>query len=213
MVLRGVTSNPRIVDPEHANIRDAGMSVVKLNDAENKELLFGNYDKQCSDRIRSAFRLPPIVVGLTDDYNRATSTTSLKVAEQQVFALERKFFEDIFNNKLLTDQNGETFKAVKIKLNVSSIESKEDEATFLETMSKVGALTPNMALTEYNKFTGNDYELFQEDWANRPMALGELMMQQAFSATDKGVNYDPFTGEKSTRPAQPEPKAKEDKTK
>lgn len=193
-VLRGVTSNPRVVDPEHANVRDAGMSVIKLNDAENKELLFGGYDKQCSDRIRSSFRLPPIIVGLTDDYNKATSTTSLKVAEQQVFALQRKFFEDIFNNKLLRGRDGTTFKHVKISLNLSSIEDKEDESIFLEAMSKVGALTPNMALTEYNKFTGHDYELFPEDWANRPIALSQLMLQQAFAAAGRGVEYDPMSG-------------------
>ena len=46
---------------------------VPLSDAQQKDSLFDNYDKTNREKIRSSFRLPPIFVGLTSDYTRATA--------------------------------------------------------------------------------------------------------------------------------------------
>ena len=39
--------------------------------------------------VWSSFRLPPIFVGITSDYTRATASESREVAEEQVFEPER----------------------------------------------------------------------------------------------------------------------------
>ena len=54
---------------------------VPLSDAQQKNSLFDNYDNTNREKIRSSFHLPPIFVGLTSDYTRATAKESREVAE------------------------------------------------------------------------------------------------------------------------------------
>ena len=71
-----------------------------LSDAQQKDALFDNYDKTNREKVRSAFRLPPVFVGLTGDYTRATARESREVAEEQVFAPERADHDFIINRLL-----------------------------------------------------------------------------------------------------------------
>ena len=73
-------------------VMKAGVPTVRfqnLSDAQQKDSLFDNYDRTNREKIRSSFRLPPIFVGLTSDYTRATARESREVAEEQVFGPER----------------------------------------------------------------------------------------------------------------------------
>jgi PBSX family phage portal protein len=76
-----------------------------LSDAQQKDALFDNYDKGNREKIRSAFRLPPIYVGLTTDYTRATAHESKSIAEEQVFSPEREDHDFIINRKLFPEMN------------------------------------------------------------------------------------------------------------
>ncbi len=81
----------------------AGIPIVKfqnLSDAQQKDSLFDNYDKTNREKIRSSFRLPPIFVGLTNDYTRATARESREVAEEQVFGPERADHDFVINRLL-----------------------------------------------------------------------------------------------------------------
>ena len=71
-----------------------------LSDAQQKDSLFGNYDMTNREKIRSSFRLPPIFVGLTADYTRATAQESREVAEEQVFGPERADHDFVINRLL-----------------------------------------------------------------------------------------------------------------
>ena len=72
-----------------------------LSDAQQKDALFGEYDRVNREKVRSAFRLPPIYVGLSDDYTRATANESRVVAEEQVFGPERDDFDFVINRQIL----------------------------------------------------------------------------------------------------------------
>lgn len=74
-----------------------------LTDLIQKDALFMNYDEANRDKIRSAFRLPPLYVGSAKDFNRATAEEARKTTESQVFGPERQTFDFVINNKLLAD--------------------------------------------------------------------------------------------------------------
>jgi PBSX family phage portal protein len=74
-----------------------------LSDAQQKDSLFDNYDQANREKIRSSFRLPPIYVGLTSDYTRATAHESKSIAEEQVFSPEREDHDFIINRKLFPE--------------------------------------------------------------------------------------------------------------
>lgn len=71
-----------------------------LSDAQQKDALFVEYDRGNRDKLRGAFRLPPIYVGQSDDYTKATAGESIKVAEEQVFAPERAAHDFVINRLL-----------------------------------------------------------------------------------------------------------------
>ena len=139
--------------------RVGSIEILKLNDAERRELLFGDSDKRWENIIRSSFKLPPILVGMTDDYNRATSQASLDMAEEQVFSSERKYLEDFIESILFGKALGYGLKHHKIKLNISSVADRLEEAEFLYKVNQAtGCVTPRMGLDTINKYTYNDYE-------------------------------------------------------
>lgn len=74
-----------------------------LSDAQQKDALFAEYDQTNREKIRSSFRLPPIYVGLTGEYTRATAHESRGIAEEQVFSSERTDHDFIVNRLLFAD--------------------------------------------------------------------------------------------------------------
>ncbi|MBQ4418674.1 MAG: phage portal protein [Synergistaceae bacterium] len=71
-----------------------------LGDVQHSDSLFNNYDAVNREKVRSSFRLPPVFVGLTGDYTRATARESREVAEEQVFAPERADHDFVINRLL-----------------------------------------------------------------------------------------------------------------
>ncbi len=47
------------------------------------------YDTKTRDKLRSAFRLPPLYTGESQDYNKSTAQTAKQVTEEQVFVPQR----------------------------------------------------------------------------------------------------------------------------
>lgn len=88
----------------------ARVTVEKFDQARQKDSMFENFDEKCEGRIRRAWRLPPIFVGKSDDYNLATAQASYAVAEAQVFKPERDEFDDLMNNTIMreVDPSGKT---------------------------------------------------------------------------------------------------------
>lgn len=87
--------------PVDEKVEKVEIKVEKLNDLLQQDALFLEYGKEKKSDILSAFRLPPILVGMSSDYNRATAESALQFAEEQIFQPYRKWLMDeVFNKRL-----------------------------------------------------------------------------------------------------------------
>lgn len=69
----------------------------------NSDAQFQEYEKNNREKVESVFRLPPIFLGRSVDYNRATSIVSKEIAEDQVFMPERLEFDDEIDRLIMVD--------------------------------------------------------------------------------------------------------------
>lgn len=79
------------------------VKVESFGSQQQRDSLFENYDAKCEARIRSAFRLPPLLVGRAADFTYATAYASYVVAEAQVFQPERDEFDTIINSTIMRE--------------------------------------------------------------------------------------------------------------
>jgi PBSX family phage portal protein len=133
---RGTTANMRaaVVDLVSASgsLEGAGSSVgVQVerfgsSDASDNDAQFQQYDERTAMRVRTAFRLPPIFLGMMEDYSFATAYASYTVAEAQVFGPERQEFDDLMNLTLVRGLLGPETKYVlrSVPLQVNDAESQ-----------------------------------------------------------------------------------------
>jgi PBSX family phage portal protein len=84
--------------------------VERFGDSRQSDSLFQQYEENSEERIRAAFRMPPIFLGKAQDYSFASAMTSYKVAEAQVFNPERIEFDEIINHTILRGLKAETYK-------------------------------------------------------------------------------------------------------
>lgn len=73
--------------PLDEKVEKVAIKLDKLNDLLQQDALFLEYGKDKKADILSSFRLPPILVGQSSDYNRATAQAALRFAEEQVLSL------------------------------------------------------------------------------------------------------------------------------
>lgn len=116
--------------------------VEKMRDQQHEDALFQNYSSNNQDKIRRAFRLPPILVGRSEQYNRATAETSRKLADEQVFAPERLEF-DSWVNRCLFPEMGIVFHT--FKSNSPNTTDNLDLVKILGSAEKTGGMTPRIA--------------------------------------------------------------------
>lgn len=116
--------------------------VERMRDQQQEDALFQNYSSNNQDKIRRAFRLPPILVGRSELYNRATADTSRKLADEQVFAPERSDF-DSWVNRCLFPMMGIIYHTYKS--NSPNTTDNLDLVKILAGGEKTGGLTPRIA--------------------------------------------------------------------
>lgn len=147
------------------------MTAERQNDA-----LFQEYDKNNRDKVRCAFRLPPLILGDSADYTKATADASVDMAEKQVFAPERDVIDGILNTKILTRQ-GKPLKYWRMRANASRTISTEFALSTIDMLSKAGAMTPNSSIELFNQMFSTNRPPIEEDWADFPFELIKLMVQ------------------------------------
>lgn len=113
------------------------VSTEKFGDAIGTDSKFEKYDDKCTQRVRGAWRLPPLLIGLAQDYNYATSQTAYMIAEEQVFSVERQKFDEIINSTLMKEIDPDGIYKYK---------SKPMTAKFLDEQIKALA-TPGIKAT------------------------------------------------------------------
>ncbi len=83
--------------------RQVRIDLKPLTQLIQQDALFMRYDEMNREKVRSAFRLPPLYVGLARDFNRATAEEARDIAEAQVFGPERDAFDFVINRRIFPE--------------------------------------------------------------------------------------------------------------
>lgn len=134
------------------------VKVERFGGDRTGDQMFAEYDEDCEARIRKAFRLPPIMIGKSEDYNFASAHASYLVAEAQVFQPERDEFDEIITSTLLPELLGGSKDYVFRSKPISIV----DASTQLDAISR--ALSTNRvdqehAVTLLGEIAGLDFQI------------------------------------------------------
>lgn len=160
--------------PESGAMPVPKVELKPLASERQGDALFQEYEKNCSDKIRSAFRLPPLYVGLAQDLTFATAKTSFEVAESQVFTPERQKFDDFVNTRLLSTYRTKYWRFRSLPPRLAS---REDVIAALGVFERIGALTPNVTIQLANEFFDLQIRPVGEAWGDYPFSLVTAMVQ------------------------------------
>ncbi len=140
-----------------------------LQNTQHKDALFQNYSDKNQDKIRRAFRLPPIFVGRADEYSRATAESSRKLADEQVFSPERNEFDELIN-RIIFPEMGVLYH--KFKSNNPNTTDNAQLVKILAGAEKTGGMTPRIARAVLADVLSQDLPEFPADFpADVPFSL------------------------------------------
>lgn len=137
LLLEAEASEEGSLTPGNFKIRVEPMKRLQQNDE-----MFQKYDKNNKEKTRQAFRLPPMFVGRTAEYTRASADTSRVVADEQVFNPERVDLDYNINRFILASW-GTRFHTFR-----SNTPNITDDTELIKLMAfgeKSGAITPRRA--------------------------------------------------------------------
>ena len=144
------------------------VKIERFGSERQNDSMFEAYDEKCEGRIRRAWRLPPIFVGRSDDYNLATAQASYAVAEAQVFKPARDDFDTTINSTILLEL------APSGKLSLRSkglpVQNTAEQLNAVAQAFAAGAIDVEQLLLQLNEITSLSMKL-------RPAALDEFNKQ------------------------------------
>lgn len=145
------------------------VEIKPLTENQHKDALFQNYSANNQDRVRRAWRLPPIYVGKSDDYTRATADSSRVLADEQIFAPERESFDQLIN-RIIFPEMGIVYHQYR-----SNSPNTTDNQQMVEIVSgseKTGGMTPRIARAMLEEMLSKELPDFPEDFpADVPFSL------------------------------------------
>lgn len=146
------------------------VSVERFGSERIQDSMFENYDARCEERVRTAFRLPPIFVGKSQDYSFATAFASYTVAEAQVFQPEREEFDEIINNTVMRELSAD-YEIRSLPLTVNDVQTQ------LEALGLVqDKLSAEGLIGAVNEATGMSLKVDEEaDEEDEMMAMPGAM--------------------------------------
>lgn len=150
----GVESEEGGEDGGHVKIE-----AVPMQDSQHNDALFQNYQNNNSEKIRRSFRMPPILVGSSSDYTRATAEASRRLADEQVFAPERDVFDEFINRRLFPDME---VIYHRYKSNSPNTTDNTELVKLLANAEKTGGMTPRIARLMLSDILSIDLPEFSE---------------------------------------------------
>lgn len=140
-----------------------------LTKEQRTDELFTQYRKANADRIRRSFRLPPVFVGVSEDYSYATIQASRSLGDEQVFAPERHMIDELINRDLFPEM-GVIYHQFK-----SNTPNTTDNTALVKIVSaaeKTGGMTPRIARQALEEILGTTLPPFEADFpADTPFSL------------------------------------------
>lgn len=165
--------------PERESLDDKGsvqLKVDKLADQRPSDALFAGYDESNQAKIRSSFRLPPVLVGLSQDVTFATANVSAFVAEIQVFAPERRWYDEVYNKTIVVGAQGLGLKTCMLRSKTPQITNPEMLIKALTALNVMGAVTPRTAIDVANRVMQTNLPQYPEkgtdgwqEWMDEPI--------------------------------------------
>jgi len=187
-------------DEDQINPGTMKIDIKDVSGAQKEDQLFQNYDKNNCDKIRRAYRLPPMFVGKAEDYNRSTAEESKKVADEQIFSPEREDFDKSMN-RLLVHYFG--MKYHKFVSNSQNVTNDENLVKVISGAEKTGGVTPNLArriLSMILNMELPDYDENKVDFdPNIPMSLTLVERAKNVAGNSNSGTLAPNQGQLSTK--------------
>lgn len=184
------------------------VTVERFDSSRIQDGLFQNYDERCAQRVRGAFRLPPLFLGQAEGYNFATAYTSYLVAEAQVFKPERDAFDSMINRLLLPAMgaSGYEFKSKPV-----NIQDATTQLAAVGMLTGLKGVEPKEILETVNEIAGLNVAWSQEVSDSMDAVEEEQRASQTeiglAAAENGGGQMNPF-GQPSNENAEPNPFAK-----
>lgn len=192
---KGVKHRAAIVEamPSSGSLDSTGsvkVTVERFGSDRQQDSMFQLYDKSCEEHVRVAFRLPPLFIGKAQDYNFATAQTGYMVAEAQVFAPERREFDE----KMWLISRSLGVINYEYKSKPLTISSTADQLTAIAAV--VGKVASGESVVEaINDITGMHLEF---EKAEPPAPAGAANVATPASATTAPVKAAPKPADAST---------------
>jgi PBSX family phage portal protein len=183
VVLEAATDIPDIAGVD-GSVPAPKVDIKPMLSDRQHEGLFANYVEAGGEKIRKAFRLPPIYIGSAEEYNRASAFASVQVVEQQVFVPERMAWDTFVNETLLAPWN---FRNWRVVTRSPAYNDPQEITKLVEVLGKEGGLTPNVCISIANRFMNFEIESIEDDWGDMPFLSTVNALSQG--AKIKGFEY------------------------
>lgn len=160
---------------EDKNGQRVAINIEHLTDTSLSDGLFMEYQGANRGKVRGAFRLPPIYLGDSSDYTRATADVAKMVAEEQVFIPERDAIAELFNSVVSNEMQ---IKYCEMYLKGPKIGDVSEIASALQPFIAAGTVTPNMLIDTLGELLGKDIECtLPDEIGNTPIEILKIKMQ------------------------------------
>jgi len=169
-----------------ATVKAPRIEMRPLTDAQLRDAMFMEYDNTNRTKSRSSFRLPPLFVGQSDDYTRATAEASAHMAEEQVYRPERVGFDYKMNRWVLPELGSYMYD---FKSNGPNVTLNEDLIQVLATAETAGAMTPNIGRTILADILERSISQIPaaEGWGDLPFSMTIEQMKEAVAQLTSGL--------------------------
>ena len=175
--------------PETTGLDEKGTATIKIDKLTSErpsDGLFKEYDDSNINKIRSSFRLPPVVIGMSQDVNFATAQTSMYVAETQVFLPERQTHDEFLNKNFFNHPNGLNLQTVMMESRGPSVTNPDQVVKTLTAVNVMGGVTPRSSIELINETMQLSLPTYPaegekgyEEWMDMPIALSIKLMGSA----------------------------------
>jgi capsid portal protein len=118
--------------------------------------------------VGGSFRLPRLLRGEGQDFNRSVADAQLRFAEDQVFQPERDEFDFFLNRKLLSDLG---IRFWRFRSQTPLARDPERLTDMVEKLVRVGVLVPDEGRMLANDIFNREFRRIKDDWTKRPITL------------------------------------------
>lgn len=165
-------------------VTDPTIEIHNLAKDGVKDIFAKDYFDISNKSIRTGFRIPGVLIGLTEDHSRANSDSALLSTEYQVFEPKRRRYADTLNLTLFLDKDGRPPRLYRLSSNPpKQVQTIRQNMSF-ESLVGSGVISTNDIIKNTNTINGTNIELIEAKYADYPKGILEIFAQK----TDKDID-------------------------